>query len=499
MPKTCAELFSHIDCTIIGNKNEYIEGIAYRSDAVQPGDAFFCIVGKVTDGHSYAQDAINRGAKVLVVERKLYLADATDVTEVVVSDSRKAMALAAAAFHDNPSSKFSLVGITGTNGKTTTTYLVNHIANEVGLKAGIIGTVGVIANGKLEKTANTTPESSDLQALLGRMVQCNRSVVAMEVSSHALDLLRVWGCHFAVTAFTNLTQDHLDYHHTFEEYFEAKALLFGKDYPAKRVICIDDKWGKELLKRCSNAGDDIITTGFEKSAQIHPEEVEYFPTHTRVCLYACGTTYDFDYPLVGKFNVSNMMTAFGIALSLGINARSIIASFDKPVFVPGRLQRVHADHDGGVSVFVDYAHTPDALEKAISAVKEVSTKRTIVVFGCGGDRDATKRPLMGKAALVADYAIVTSDNPRSENPQAIINDIVSGMGSALDCYTVEPDRRRAIACAIAYAQPGDSILIAGKGHEDYQLVAGQVLSFDDAVVAAEELENAFGEDSKIAR
>ncbi len=494
MVKTCAQLFSHIECTIIGNADEPVSGIAYRSDKVVPGDAFFCIVGKVADGHSFAQDAINRGAKVLVVERKLYLADATDVTEVVVSDSRKAMALAAAAFNDFPSSKFDLVGITGTNGKTTTTYLVDHIATEAGMKSGIIGTVGVIIDGKREKTANTTPESSDLQSLLGRMAQSKRSVVAMEVSSHALDLERVWGCNFAVTAFTNLTQDHLDYHHTFEEYFEAKALLFGEGYPAKRVICIDDKWGCELLKRCSKAGDDIITTGFDKSAQIHPEEVEYFQTHTRVKLYACGTTYDFEYPLVGKFNVSNMMTAFGIALSLGISAAAIISSFEKPVFVPGRLQRVHTEHDGGISIYVDYAHTPDALEKALSAVAALSNNKTLVVFGCGGDRDATKRPLMGRVALTADYAVVTSDNPRTEDPQAIINDILAGMGEANGNYEVEPDRRSAIARAIALAQTGDSILIAGKGHEDYQLVAGQVLSFDDAIVAAEELERAFGQE-----
>lgn len=491
MAKTCAELFSHIDCTIIGNPDERIEGIAYRSNKVKPHDAFFCIVGNVVDGHSFAQDAIDRGAKVLVVERKLYLADATDVTEVVVSDSRKAMALAAAAFNDNPSSKFSLVGITGTNGKTTTTYLVNHIFSEAGQKTGIIGTVGVIADSTLEKTSNTTPESTDLQALLGRMAAADRSVVAMEVSSHALDLQRVWGCRFAVTAFTNLTQDHLDYHHTFEEYFEAKALLFGSGYPAKRVICIDDKWGKELLKRCSKAGDDIITTGFEKSAQIHPEEVTYFQTHTRVKLYACGTVYDFDYPLVGKFNVSNMMTAFGIALSLGLSARVVIDSFKKRVFVPGRLQRVHAEHEGGLSIFVDYAHTPDALEKALSAVKALSNNKTIVVFGCGGDRDATKRPLMGKVALAADYAVVTSDNPRSEDPNAIIEDIVAGMGEPAQRYEVEPDRRAAIARAIAVAHPGDSILIAGKGHEDYQLVGDKVLSFDDVKVAAEELERAF--------
>ena len=491
MAMTCAELFKGIEGRIIGNGDEVVEGIAYRSDKVKPGDAFFCIVGKVTDGHTYAQDAINRGAKVLVVERVLYLADATDVTEVVVSDTRKAMALAASNFYEDPSTKFNLVGITGTNGKTTTTYLVDHIVRNASIRSGIIGTTGVIYDTEIEKTEHTTPESSDLQAMLAGMHDKLRDVVSMEVSSHALDLLRVWGVHFAVTAFTNLTQDHLDYHHTFEEYFEAKALLFTKDYPAKRVICIDDKWGKELFARCSKAGDKIITTGFDTSAQVHPEEVEYFQTHTHIKLYACGSTYEFDYPLVGRFNVSNMMTAFAIALSLNFPPHVIMGSFKKPIRVPGRLERVNTEHDGGISVYVDYAHTPDALEKAIGAVKALSQNRTIVVFGCGGDRDATKRPIMGGAALAADYAVVTSDNPRSEDPNAIISQILVGMEGGEGRYEVEPDRRSAIAKAIAYAQPGDSILVAGKGHEDYQLVGKEVLSFDDVVVSAEELERAF--------
>ena len=493
MGKTCAELFSEINCTIIGNADEVVEGIAYRSDRVQPGDAFFCIVGKVADGHSFAQDAIDRGAKVLVVERNLLLANATDVTEVVVGDTRKAMAAAASALYDDPSKSFSLVGITGTNGKTTTTYLVDHIVTAAKKRCGIIGTVGVLVDGTLEKTNNTTPESSDLQALFARMRDARRQVVAMEVSSHALDLLRVWNTTYAVTAFTNLTQDHLDYHHTFEAYFEAKALLFGSDYPAKRVICIDDKWGKELLARCTKAEDVVITTGFEKQAAIHPVEVEYFQTHTHVKLHVRGAQYEFDYPLVGKFNVSNMMTAFGIALCLGIPAETIVASFATEVRVPGRLQRVSAAVDGGVSVFVDYAHTPDAVEKAISAIRAISAKRTIVVFGCGGDRDKTKRPLMAKASLAADYVVVTSDNPRTEDPQAIINDILPGMAEGKGRYEVVVDRREAIARAIQLAQPGDSILLAGKGHEDYQIIGTEKRYFDDAAIAAQELEKAFSE------
>lgn len=491
MSKTCAQLCAAMGGTIIGNAEESIEGLAYRSDKVEPGYAFFCIVGLKTDGHSFAQDAIDHGAKVLVVERKVYLADATDVTEIIVKDSRKALAQAAAAFYDHPSGDMALVGITGTNGKTTTTYLVNHIVNAIGKRCGVIGTVGVTIGNVHEKSEHTTPESSDLQALLARMRDAQCDAVAMEVSSHALDLLRTWGTDFAVTAFTNLTQDHLDYHHTFEAYFEAKALLFSRDYPAKRVICIDDKWGRELLKRCSEAEDSIITTGFSEDAQIHPVSVDYHHRSTELTLNVRGALVSLEYPLVGRFNVSNVMTAFGIALSLGYPVDAIVRALRDVPGVPGRLQRVLAQHDGGVSVYVDYAHTPDALEKAIASIAELKPNRLIVVFGCGGDRDATKRSIMGRTALAADYAVVTSDNPRSEDPLAIIDDIIAGMGGAEDRFEVEPDRRRAIRRAIEIASAGDAILVAGKGHEDYQIIGDTKHWFDDVVVAAEELEDRF--------
>ncbi len=493
MAKTVAQLFGGIDCTVLGNPDDEVTGIAYRSDKVQPGNAFFCIVGLKSDGHSFAQDAIDHGAKVIVCERKVYLADATDVTEVVVSDTRKAMAQVAANYYDNPSQAFSLVGITGTNGKTTTTYLVEHIAKRCGKRTGVIGTVGIVVDGKKEHAEHTTPESPDLQATFAKMRDAHVDTVAMEVSSHALDLLRTWGTTFAVTAFTNLTQDHLDYHHTFEAYFEAKARLFSKDYPAKRVVSIDDKWGKELLRRCSAADENVISVGWDQTAQIHPVNVDYEPTHTSVELDVRGSRVKFDYPLVGRFNVSNVMTAFAIGMQLGFSQAGIIAALEEAPQVPGRLERVSADHNGGVSVFVDYAHTPDALQKAMASIQNITKGRTIVVFGCGGDRDATKRSIMGRIALGADYAVVTSDNPRTEDPLAIINDIVSGMGEGTDHFEIEPDRRLAIAAAMKHAQPGDSILIAGKGHEDYQLVGDKVLSFDDRVVAAEELERAFGE------
>ena len=488
---TCSELFVGLDCTIIGDGAGEVGGLAYRSDAVKPGDMFFCIVGLTVDGHSFAQDAIDRGAKFIVAERRLYQADTSQVTVVIVDDSRKAMAHAAARFHGSPSTAFALVGVTGTNGKTTTTYLVEQIARAGGKRCGVIGTVGIEIDGKREKAAHTTPESPDLQETFARMRDARCDVVSMEVSSHALDLLRTWSTSFSVTAFTNLTQDHLDYHHTFEAYFEAKARLFSKDYPAKRVICIDDKWGRELLRRCSAADDWVITTGFDAQAQIHPVSVEYAPDHTAVTLDVRGRQVSFTYPLVGRFNVSNIMTAFGIAKALGYENADIARALEAAPQVPGRLERVRAKADGGVAVYVDYAHTPDALSKAISSIKGLSEGRTIVVFGCGGDRDASKRSIMGRAALDADYAVVTSDNPRSENPDDIIADIVGGMGEGAGRYEVVPDRREAIARAIAVAAPGDAVLLAGKGHEDYQIIGGETRHFDDREVAAEQLERAF--------
>ena len=488
---TCSELFQGLECTIIGNGADEVPGLAYRSDAVKPGDLFFCIVGLKVDGHSFAQDAIDRGAKFIVVERKLYLAATDDVTLIVVKDSRKAMAHVAARFYGNPSADFNLVGVTGTNGKTTTTYLVEQIARGQGKRCGVIGTVGIEIAGEIEKAERTTPESPDLQRTFARMREASCNVVAMEVSSHALDLQRTWGTKFAVTAFTNLTQDHLDYHHTFEAYFEAKALLFSNGYPAKRVICVDDKWGRELLRRCSAADDWVITTGFDSSAQIHPVTVEYASDHTYVELDVRGRRVAFTYPLVGRFNVSNVMCAFGIAKALGYENEDIARALEAAPQVPGRLERVHAKADGGISVFVDYAHTPDALAKAIASIKALSTGRTLVVFGCGGDRDASKRSIMGRAALDGDYAIVTSDNPRTEKPADIISDILGGMSSGEGRYEVVPDRREAIARAIQLAESGDSILIAGKGHEDYQIIGSEVRHFEDREVAAEELERVF--------
>ena len=498
MAKALEDLFRGMECTILGDPETPVSGLAFRSDAVAPGDLFSCIVGTTVDGHMFAQDAVDRGAAALVVERPLSLERADKVAQAVVADSRKGMAWSAAKFYDDPSQAFQLVGITGTNGKTTVTYLVDHIAESCGKATGLIGTTGNKVGGVEERAIHTTPESPDLQHLLARMRDAGAEVVAMEASSHAIDLRRIWGCTFSVTAFTNLTQDHLDYHRTLENYFEAKAKLFTSDYPAKRVIGVDDEWGRELCRRCREAGDDVLTTGFAQDADIHPVEVAYGTAETEVELMVRGEAFHVRYPLVGRFNVENVMTALGIGIQLGFAVEDVVHALRDVPTPPGRLERVRTEHDGGISIYVDYAHTPDAIKNAVSSVLALEEEaegedgRTIVVFGCGGDRDRGKRPLMGQAALAADYAILTTDNPRHEDPDVIIADTVAGMGEPDGRYEVVPDRRLAIRRAIEVARPGDCILLAGKGHEDYQLVGDEVLHFDDREVAAEELERAFG-------
>ena len=455
-----------------------------------PGCVFVALPGSNADGGQFIADAVARGAGFVVCRPEH--AGACGEAEVVdCAEPRRALGLLARARYGTASLPFPVVGVTGTNGKTTTSYLLDHLFASAGKKTGVLGTVSYRWPGHHEDAPMTTPDCLDVHAMLADMRNAGVDMAFMEVSSHALDQDRVAGVDFGGAVFSNLTQDHLDYHHTFEAYFEAKALLFSHDYPARRVICVDDKWGAELNRRCMEAGDMVVTTGFDESAAIHPVKVDYGVARTDVVLSVRGEEITFSYPLVGRFNVSNIMTAFGVGLMLGIPAADIAKSLEDANPVPGRLERVRTPHDGGVSVYVDYAHTPDALEKALGSIMALGHGRTIVVFGCGGNRDAGKRPLMGKKALAADYAIVTSDNPRHENPDAIIADIVAGMGDSQDKYEVVPDRRSAIRRAIELADANTSVLIAGKGHEDYQLVGDEVLSFDDRVVAREELERRF--------
>ena len=469
-----------------------ISSLAYRSDDVQAGSLFFCIPGAKADGHDFARDAASKGAAALAVEHRVDV----DLPQILIEDTRLALAQVAGIFYDNPSKDLVITAVTGTNGKTTTTFLVDWICSYSGQKGtapvasatGLIGTVETrIGNTKLPSKF-TTPESLDLQRLLADMREAGVSHVSMEVSSHAIALHRVAGINFAVAAFTNLTQDHLDFHRTMEEYFEAKAKLFDSPLVANRVIDIDTPAGQRLVARCQQQGFETITCGRRQDARIRAEAITFTPTSTSLELITPQGRFPLEYPLIGGFNVSDVLLATGIALALGIPTPHIIDALAQCPQIPGRLERVFdSAATPNIGVFVDYSHTPDSIKKALEALDEIKTARTLIVFGCGGDRDKTKRPLMGKAALAADFAIVTSDNPRTEDPASIIADILPGMAEAKDRYEVQPDRRAAIARAIALAQDGDLILIAGKGHEDYQLVGDKVLPFDDRLVAAEEL------------
>jgi UDP-N-acetylmuramoyl-L-alanyl-D-glutamate--2,6-diaminopimelate ligase len=469
-------LLCDLDALTVGSEVA-VSGIAYRSDRVAPGDAFFCIRGFRHDGHDFAQDALGRGAVALVVEAPVDL----DVPQVVVPDTRAALALASAAFFGHPSSGLDLVGITGTNGKTTSTYLLDSIFQAAGKTTGVIGTVGTSIAGRRLDSTHTTPESFDLQKLLAEMRATDVEAVSMEVSSHAIDLHRVDACDFAAVAFTNLTQDHLDYHHTLEEYFSVKRRLFTEFKARARVVNVDDTLGREMAEEIGAEW----TVGRSNDALVRSRNEE---------LDADGSTFVLDtpvgrelvrLPLAGGYNVSNALVAAGSALAAGIELTAIAEGLRTAPQVPGRLERV--DCGQPFSVVVDYAHTPDSLEKAINAVRGVTQGRVIVVFGCGGDRDPDKRPLMGSVAGRADVAVVTSDNPRSEDPVGIILQIEDGLRESRGSYVVEVDRRRAITRAIAMAGFEDCVLIAGKGHEDYQIFADRTVHFDDREVAREVL------------
>lgn len=473
-----------------GDRNLKVTGISYSSRCTEPGDVFFCIVGTETDGHGFAQDACDRGAVALVCQRRLDV----EVPQFIVADSRFALAYAAAAAFDHPSEHLHIAAVTGTNGKTTTAFLIEWGLRCSGLVTGLIGTVETRVAGKTCSASRTTPESLDLQALFAEMVDAGVETVAMEVSSHALDLGRTLGMSCEVAAFSNLTQDHLDYHVTMEAYFEAKRKLFF-DYDVRRAaICIDDTYGRRLASDVADTGVSVLTCGFcidedGHAADVHPASVAYSASGTLFTLVTPQGSAEVGMPLVGRFNVENALLATAVLLQMGLDLGQIAHALETSPQVPGRLEHVEGAVSRPFSVLVDYAHTPDAVEKVVDVVKPLAAGKTIVVFGCGGDRDATKRPLMGHAALGADYCIVTSDNPRTEDPSAIIADILPGMSGGQGRYEVIEDRREAIARAVGLAGPGDCVVIAGKGHEDYQLIGDETLSFDDRLVAAEEMDS----------
>jgi UDP-N-acetylmuramoyl-L-alanyl-D-glutamate--2,6-diaminopimelate ligase len=455
-----------------------VSGIAYRSDAVMPGDAFFCIPGFRSDGHDYADEAVARGAAALVCERSLDLG----VPAVVVTDARRALALASARFYGEPTASLVVAGITGTNGKTTTTYLLDSIMRCGGHTTGLIGTVETRIRGERLASARTTPESADLQSLFARMVVAGVETVSMEVSSHAIHLHRTDGVRFAVAAFTNLTQDHLDFHRDLEEYWAVKRSLFTRDDVARRVVNIDDPRGMELAAGLPS----VLTVGRAGEAAIRAIDEVPGPVSTGFTLTTPLGSARLVLPLAGEYNVSNALVAVGCAIALGVPLATIVEGLEAAPQVPGRLERI--DEGQPFTVLVDYAHTPDSLAKAIAAVRAVTPGRVITVFGCGGDRDHEKRPLMGlQAGHGSDMVVITSDNPRSEDPVGIILQIEDGIRATDTPYFTEVDRRAGIARALAVANPGDAVLIAGKGHEDYQIFADRTIHFDDREVAREEL------------
>ena len=498
--QTMQGLLAKVGCEPLGPQDVEVTGVTYNSRAVEPGDAFFCIPGTSTDGHRFAPDAVSRGAAALVVTHEL---PELDCPQFVVDDPREALALAAAQFYGNPSQDIKVVGITGTNGKTTTTYLTEWIAKCAGYTTGLIGTVETRIGDERLASAHTTPESSDLQRLFGQMRDAGAGLAAIEVSSHAIDLKRIYGTAFDVVAFSNLTQDHLDYHHDMETYFGVKERLFTEYESRARVVCVDGEYGRRIVSDCAELGREVITVSVRGDADVYARDVRFSPlgTELTVCYDVAGKKgavlpegvepageVAVHLHLIGRFNVENALLAFGIGLALGVAPDDIAEALHTVPQVPGRLERVAACEARGFGCLVDYAHTPDAIEKAVACVKDITEGRTIIVFGCGGDRDATKRPKMGRAALAADYAIVTSDNPRTEDPEAIIADILPGMTGSEDRYEVVVDRRAGIRRALQIARPGDCVLLAGKGHEDYQIVGTEKHHFDDREVAAEEME-----------
>lgn len=460
---------------LIGRDVE-VKELIYNSRKVEEGDVFCCIVGTFADGHKYAQQAVDAGAAALVVERKLDI----DVPQILVEDTRIAMAEMAAAYYGYPSREMQMIGVTGTNGKTSTTYMLKAIAERMGKKVGLIGTIRNMIGDIIIDTERTTPESVDLQRILRQMKDEKVDVVIMEVSSHSLDQKRVHGIEYDVGEFTNLTQDHLDYHKTFENYFNAKKLLFKQSRMA--VINKDDPYADRMME-----GLDIpvMTFGIREKADVTASEIDITTRGVQFDFNYKNITSRFNVPIPGLFSVFNAIGAATVALSLGWNLDSIKYGLEHMMSVSGRLEPLPTGKNE-FTVLLDYAHTPDALENVLKTVRGFATGRIVTLFGCGGDRDHAKRPIMGEiAGRFSDFAIVTSDNPRTENPMDIINSIVEGVKKSGCEYVVIENRREAIEYALKNARKNDVIILAGKGHENYQEINGGKHHFDEKEIVAE--------------
>jgi len=450
--------------------------LAYDARAVTRGALFFCVPGRRADGHDFAAEAVAAGAAALVVERPLDLA----VPQLVVENARAAMAAAAGEFFGHPSRTLTLAGVTGTNGKTTTTFLLFAVLAAAGLRPGLLGTVEVRIGGERRPAVRTTPEAIDLQRVLREMLDAGDRSCAIEATSHGSELGRLAGTRFAALVFTNLSQDHLDLHGTMERYFDAKRRLFVEGVPPAAAVNIGDAYGRRLaeeLRELDRA--PLLTFALDGDADVKPEGLELSARGARFA----ATGIELATPLLGRFNVENVLGTVAAARLLGLPVDAISKGVASVRGVPGRFEPV--DEGQPFLVVVDYAHTPDSLETALRTARDLAEGRIICVFGCGGDRDRTKRPLMGRAASEgSDVAIVTSDNPRSEDPDAIIRDVLEGVSGEME---VEPDRALAIARSVELAGLGDFVLIAGKGHEQGQEAGGRTIPFDDREVARDAL------------
>lgn len=483
-PKLLSELLERVRGVQARCGDAVLTGIASDSRRLRPGDLFVAYRGFEADGHDFIQPALVNGAAAVVFDDPRHESTVEGVPWARVSDARRACAELADAWFGEPSTELLLAGVTGTNGKTTTTFFIESILTVSGQRGGVLGTLGYGPLDALAEAPRTTPDAIELQSWLRRMADDGVGGVAMEVSSHALVLSRPWRCAFDAVVFTNLSQDHLDFHPDLESYLQAKLLLFTEYAADPRkttvgAVNLDDEFGRQMLE---GATCPVLGYGLDPAAQVRALDVQSVASGSRFTLLVPDGRAPVDLSLPGGFNVQNALAAAAAAHAMGIGADAIKAGLEAMKAVPGRFEPVDAGQP--FTIIVDYAHTPQALENVLRVARQLEPRRLICVFGCGGDRDPDKRPRMGRIATeLADLTVITSDNPRSEEPQAIIDAIVAG--AVGERYAIEPDRRAAIALALAEAQPGDLVLIAGKGHESYQIFADRTIDFDDRKVARE--------------
>ncbi len=490
--KTVKEILTNIKDTVVtGTIDKEITDIVADSRQVKDGSLFICLDGATVDGHKYAQQAVDAGAVALIVSKEVVLTG--DVCIITVKDTRKAMMSVVPAFFNYPANKMRMIGVTGTNGKTTTSHMIGHILREEGYKVGVIGTVNIMIGNETFPIHNTTPDVVDLQHILKQMVEAGVTHCIMEVSSHALALGRVSGVEYDTAVFTNLTQDHLDFHKTFEIYLEAKCKLFEQvsqrgqlKSPKGAVINIDDPYGHRVVNVTTAP---TMTYSTEGKGSLNASNIKMTSKTLQYTVSYDGKDYPVSINTTGLFNVYNTLAAIGACLYEGVSMEAIDKGLTSFHSVPGRFELIEEGQP--FAVVVDYAHTPDGLENILQTATKIKENKILVVFGCGGDRDATKRPIMGRiAAQYGDTIFVTSDNPRTEDPEQIVKDVAVGVQEGLksnSTFAVIVDRKEAIVKAIRSAEPGDIVIIAGKGHEDYQILKDKTIHFDDREVAREAL------------